>query len=92
MNWSSIGIGADVIAAIGVIVSLLYLARQIRAQAKETSLSATRDLARDWADMLRFTLGDEQNFDIYRRALHDYNGLSDDDHHPARHRRRYDPG
>lgn len=30
MNWDAIGAGAEILAAIGVIVSLLYLAQQIR--------------------------------------------------------------
>ena len=79
MNWGAIGSVADVIAALGVIITLLYLAMQIREQTKESKLSATRDLARDWSDNLRFISGDDRNFDIYQRAVTDYANLTGGD-------------
>jgi hypothetical protein len=68
-----------VVAALGVIITLLYLAIQIREQTKEARLSATRELARDWADGLRFISGDERNFELYQRAIADYENLSGGD-------------
>ena len=60
-EWGSIG---EVIGGVAVIITLIYLARQIKAQTKEARLLATRDLARDWAEMLRFISGDDKNFDL----------------------------
>ena len=73
-EWGSIG---EVIGGVAVIITLIYLARQIKAQTKEARLLATRDLARDWAEMLRFISGDDKNFDLYSKALQDYANLSD---------------
>jgi len=73
-EWGAIG---ELIGGVAVILTLIYLARQIKAQTKEARLSATRDLARDWAEMLRFVSRDDQNFDLYTRALQDYANLSD---------------
>jgi hypothetical protein len=75
IDWTVIGSSADVVAALGVIITLLYLAIQIREQTKEARLSATRELARDWADGLRFISGDERNFELYQRAIVDYENL-----------------
>jgi hypothetical protein len=79
MNWNVISASADVFAAVGVILSLIYLALQIRTQVKESRLSATRDLARDWSEGVRFIAGDDQNFAIYRKATANYENLSGDD-------------
>ncbi len=79
MNWDGIGAFADVVAAFGVIITLLYLAIQIREQTKESRLSATRELARDWSEGLRFISGDDSNMELYQRAIADYAGLSGGD-------------
>lgn len=79
MNWDAIGTVADVAAAFGVIITLLYLAIQIREQTKESRLSATRKLARDWTDGLRFIAGNYANFELYQRASADYVNLSGGD-------------
>jgi len=70
MNWTAISAGADILAAAGVIGSLLYLAGQIRAQVKEAELSGTRELS---------IFENEQSFGVYERAIQDYTNLSRSD-------------
>ncbi len=79
MNWEALGAVAELIAALGVIITLLYLAMQIKEQTKESKLAATRDLARDWTEALQFGTGDEWNFELYQRAVNDYASLSGGD-------------
>jgi len=50
MNWDAIGALSESVGAIVVVITLLYLATQIRAQTKESRLTATRELARDAGD------------------------------------------
>ena len=75
MNWTAISAAADVLAAIGVIASLLYLAGQIRAQVKEAELSGTRDLARDWHHLVLSIAENQESFDVYERAISNYADL-----------------
>lgn len=79
MNWDAIGAIGEAIAAFGVIVTLLYLAIQIKEHTKETRLSATRELSRDWADGLHRVSSDEKEFDLYLRAIADYESLTGGD-------------
>jgi len=79
MNWTAISAGADILAAAGVIGSLLYLAGQIRAQVKEAELSGTRELARDWHNLVMSIFENEQSFGVYERAIQDYTNLSRSD-------------
>ncbi len=51
MNWSAIGAIGEILGAAGVIVTLLYLARQIRQNTRATRLSTAHSIAtaaRDW--------------------------------------------
>ena len=79
MDWNAISGTAEVVAAIGVIASLLYLARQIRAQTRESRLAATRELARDWQVFMIDVMRDAELFKLYQRAIRDYSSLEDGD-------------
>jgi hypothetical protein len=79
MNWEAIGAVGEIIGAAGVIVTLAYLAFQLRNQTRETKLSATRDLARDYRDIMRDISGNEELYGLYLRSLEDYDGMPDAD-------------
>ena len=53
MNWDAIGATAEMLAAIGVIVSLLYLARQTRKNTNEVARSNSRQTYADHATAIR---------------------------------------
>ena len=53
MNWDAIGATAEMLAAIGVIISLLYLARQTRKNTREVARSNSRQTYADHATALR---------------------------------------
>jgi hypothetical protein len=48
MNWEALGASAELLGAIGVIVTLLYLAAQIRQSLKDTRAEALQQLSRDY--------------------------------------------
>ena len=52
MNWDAIGALSESVGAIAVFITLLYLVIQIRAQTKESRLTATRDLSRDYLNAI----------------------------------------
>lgn len=53
MNWDAIAAVAEIVAAIGVIISLLYLARQTRKNTREIARSNSRQTYADHATALR---------------------------------------
>ena len=79
MNWDALGAVGEIIAAIGVIVTLAYLAVQIRSQTKEARLNATRELARDYRRLVEKVGDDPDLFATYIKALNDYDGLLDNE-------------
>lgn len=49
MDWDAIGAIANILGAIGVIYSLVYLGIQIRNQNRESQLAAATELASQWS-------------------------------------------
>lgn len=51
MNWTAIGAIGEILGAAGVIITLIYLARQVRQNTRATRLSTSHSIAsaaRDW--------------------------------------------
>ena len=51
MNWNAIGAMGEILGAVGVIITLIYLARQIRQNTRATRLATAQSVsaaARDW--------------------------------------------
>jgi hypothetical protein len=49
MNWNAIGSVADLMGAAGVIVSLIYLAYQIKTNTKTIKANAAKETYLDWS-------------------------------------------
>lgn len=79
MNWVAVGAVADAVAAFGVIASLIYLGLQIREQTKQSRLSATREMVRDYGTTLLAIMSDEKTWDAFLRATSDYESLAGGD-------------
>ena len=61
MNWDAIAAIAELAGAIGVIASLIYLARQIRQSNATDKLTATLGVQTSYNDVARFFLEGEDN-------------------------------
>ena len=76
MNWDAIGATGEIIGAFAVVVSLIYLATQIRNQNLEAKISSVHEITE--AFRLAITsFQDAQRAEVYTRALDNYDGLSD---------------
>lgn len=75
MNWDAIGAVGEVAGALGVIISLLYLAVQIRHSSKTAEDSATRDVFAAVGVQLA-TMVQEPNRDLVLKGLVEYRALS----------------
>ena len=76
MNWDAIGAIGEIVGALAVVVSLVYLGVQIRAQNRESSMLAMHQISQGF----RESIGEFANLesaDIYVRGNEDYDSLSD---------------
>ena len=69
MSWEAIGAIAELLGALGVIASLVYLATQVRASTRQTRHDAARAAQARVSDSLRSISENAQFADAYARAV-----------------------
>jgi hypothetical protein len=75
MNWDAIGAVGEILGAGGVIVSLFYLAIQIRGQNRESRLAAMHEISNAFREAYtRFN--DGEIAEIFARGNSDYDSLT----------------
>ena len=77
MNWNAIGALAEVLGAAGVILSLLYLARQMRQANVLAKRNADQSLYAGRAELNRFLSSDSEISDLFWIGLETPNELND---------------
>lgn len=83
MNWDVVSACADAIGVAGVIISLLYVARQLRLTAQSSRAAAQQTLIDKTVTHGKWICEDPARIGIFRRALADFDGLSPDERHIA---------
>ncbi|MGD8832898.1 MAG: hypothetical protein PVF57_19995 [Pseudomonadales bacterium] len=77
MNWQAIGAIGEVAGAIGVILTLAYLARQMRINTIALKNETTRDSVQMVIDSYSTVISDEEVASIYLRGMQDFHALSE---------------
>ena len=75
MNWDAIGSIGEIVGAIAVVASVMYLAVQVRKQTEESRLGATRALADRYDELLSDLMADETMIALHLEATADFNCL-----------------
>jgi hypothetical protein len=79
MNWSAVGAIAELLGATAVVISLLYLATQVRNGIRQGRLEAGRSLSKGISDVsLALSINGELG-DIYARGSSDFESLDPGD-------------
>ena len=79
MNWDAIGALAELLGALGVIISLLYLAGQIRNANRAAAVAAKLDSTRFITDYLDLLIQNPEIADLINRGRRDQESLSKDE-------------
>jgi hypothetical protein len=75
MNWDALGAIGEIVGATAVVVTLGYLAVQIRAGTRATQSASRSEITRDYRQMMGLML-DSETAEAYRLGLHKYpNGM-----------------
>ena len=75
MNWEMISAIGQMLGAIGVIISLVYLAIQIRGQKKESRSAAMNALVSHFSDLMRSQVENPDLCALWLRGLHSFDEL-----------------
>jgi hypothetical protein len=76
MNWEIGAAIAEIVGAIAVVISLIYLALQIRAQTNQSKLAAQHEVSNGIREV-SLLFATEDISDIFVRANKDFDSLSD---------------
>ena len=79
MNLETINAGAQLIAAIGVIASLFYLAAQIRQNTRSMRAMVVDSLAQSIADLIRPMAENRELMRAFHVVVEDWHGATGDD-------------
>ena len=71
----NIGNISEIIGSGAVVISVVYLAFQVRKQTEEARLAATRELAGQFAEVLAPLTQDKDFNELYLEAVRDYDSL-----------------
>lgn len=75
MNWEAVGAVADSIGAAGVIISLIYLAVQIRSQVQDNRITSQNDIAQQLNSTYGDIASDSELAAIFDRGIHNFESL-----------------
>ena len=76
MNWDAMTAAAEILAAVGVIISLLYLGQQIRNQTLETRLAFANEFVNQLNLVYSDLSTDAQLSELWVKGLQDFSALS----------------
>jgi len=76
MNWEAIGAIGEIVGALAVVVSLVYLGLQIRTQNNETQMSSVHDILEALRNEVS-AFKNSENATLYAKGTADFDCLSD---------------
>ena len=76
MDWETIAAASEMVAALGVIVSLLYLARQVRSATDTARTSTYQAVVADFGALNRSMAESADLSDLFIQAMEDYDSLT----------------
>lgn len=77
MNWDAVGALAEALGAIAVVVTLVYLSRQVRENTLSVRRATTHDALESIADFNQLVASDPQLVDLFWRGTGDPDSLSE---------------
>lgn len=79
MNWEAISAIGEILAALAVVVTLIYLAKQIRQNSQAVQVAALRDTTEQWHRWSEVLATSPELADIVSRGNRSYHGLADNE-------------
>ncbi|MGR8948211.1 MAG: hypothetical protein ACU84Q_09210 [Gammaproteobacteria bacterium] len=76
MNWDAIGAVGEIVGAIAVVISLVYVAVQIRQNTAAVRVSTHQDLLANQTAAQHIAAANPQVAELWQQADDDYDGLS----------------
>lgn len=72
MNWDAVSAIGQIVGAMGVIISVIYLALQVRSNARQTRLASMRSMSDAFNQWLQSLAENKEFGDLYYRGMRDF--------------------
>lgn len=79
MNWDAVGAIGEIVGASAVVISVIYLALQVKRQTEQAKLAATREISDQLDGMLSSFTEHPALSSLYLNAVQDFTGLDNED-------------
>jgi hypothetical protein len=79
MNWEAISAIGQIVGAVGVIISVIYLAFQVRSNARQTRLASMRSMSDAFNQWLQSLAENAEFGDLYYRGMRDFESIQGPD-------------
>ena len=79
MNWEAISAVGQIVGAIAVVVSVIYLALQVRSNARQTRLASMRSMSNAFNEFLQGLAGNQQMGELWYRGVTEYETIKGGD-------------
>ena len=79
MNWEALGAIGEIVGAVAVVITIAYLAVQIRQNSRSLRAAAYQDAVRsanDWSSLL---VRDPELYALFSRGIGDYSSMSEEE-------------
>jgi hypothetical protein len=75
MNWEAVSAIGQIVGAVGVIISVIYLALQVRSNARQTRLASMRSMSDAFNQWLQSLAENAEFGDLYYRGMRDFESI-----------------
>src|SRR5215831_17600046 len=75
VNWEAISAIGQIVGAIAVVISLIYLAREVRRNARATRDASERSMSDRISRIIQQLSSHPETRELYYRGIHDYESL-----------------
>jgi hypothetical protein len=79
MNWEAISAVGQIVGAAGVIISVIYLAHQVRGNARQMRLASMRTMSDAFNQWLQSLAENAEFGDLYYRGMRDFESIQGPD-------------
>ena len=75
MNWEAISAIGQIVGALAVVISLIYLAREVRSNARATRVASMRSVSDNFNRWIQQLAEHPDLSELYYRGIHDFESL-----------------
>ncbi len=69
MNWEAIGAAGELLGAVAVVMTLVYLATQVRQNTNAMNVAAKQEMTRQFSDFCDMLLGHDELLDVHTKGV-----------------------